>query len=159
MEFNIQQAKTSDYPMLIRLWERSVLTSHHFLSKQEIALYRRLLQKSRFYTSKLFYITAVNQLAGFIGIKDSHIQQLFVEPNFVRKGIGSRLIKFAIKNHHTTTVQVNEQNHSAIAFYEKHGFSTQDRQQTDGAGLNHPILTMKRKNTIQIFKAWAASLF
>jgi putative acetyltransferase len=87
MDFNIHQAKTSDYPMLIGLWERSVLASHQFLTAQEIVHYRRLLQASQFYTSKLFFITVASKLAGFIGIKDIHIQQLFIDPAFAQKGI------------------------------------------------------------------------
>jgi putative acetyltransferase len=65
---------------------------------------------------------------------------------------------FAIRKHNTIYVQVNEQNHGAIAFYKKHGFDIEDRQETDGGGLNHPILTMKRQNSLQIFKGWVASL-
>lgn len=163
MHLKIRNAEQSDHSELIALWERSVRSSHNFLCDNDISIYKKLLQTSNFYGSKLICIINLNQLTGFIGIKEDHIQQLFIDPGFTRAGLGSQLIAFAIKNYKVKYVQVNQQNHSAISFYHRHNFRVQGNQLIDGAGLAYPILDMELKNqpqnTITIIKRWIASLF
>ncbi len=69
---------------------------------------------------------------GFIRISDGEIQKLFVEPVLQKKGIGARLLLFAVKEKNARTLWALEKNVRAIAFYERHGFGkTGDRKPED----------------------------
>jgi ribosomal protein S18 acetylase RimI-like enzyme len=65
---------------------------------------------------------------GFIALKDSHIDQLYVDPPYQRCGIGAALLGAALDAvPGRITLDVFEENASARAFYEKHGFQARDR--------------------------------
>jgi ribosomal protein S18 acetylase RimI-like enzyme len=67
-------------------------------------------------------------MAGFIALKDRHIDQLYVDPAHQRRGIGSLLLEQAIeKVPGRITLDVFEDNIGARAFYEKHAFLARDR--------------------------------
>ena len=67
-------------------------------------------------------------MAGFIALKDHHIDQLYVDPSQQRTGIGSALLGKALNAvSGRIALDVFEENLGARAFYEKHGFSARDR--------------------------------
>jgi ribosomal protein S18 acetylase RimI-like enzyme len=67
-------------------------------------------------------------MAGFIALKDHHIDQLYVDPSQQRTGIGSVLLGKALNAvSGRITLDVFEENLGARAFYEKHGFEARDR--------------------------------
>ena len=67
-------------------------------------------------------------MAGFIALKDHHIDQLYVDPSQQRTGIGSALLGKALNAvSGRITLDVFEENLGARAFYEKHGFEARDR--------------------------------
>ena len=59
---------------------------------------------------------------GFIKIEGTYIARLFVEPVLQNASIGSRLLKYAIKEHQADHLWALEKNEKAIRFYERHGF-------------------------------------
>jgi len=67
-------------------------------------------------------------MAGFIALRDRHIDQLYVDPAQQRTGIGSALLGEALNAvSGRITLDVFEDNFGARAFYERHGFSERDR--------------------------------
>ena len=74
-------------------------------------------------------------MAGFIALKDQHIDQLFVDPQHQRSGIGSALLREALKRTASpVTLHVFEENAGARAFYEKHAFQERDRRMNTEEG-------------------------
>jgi len=74
-------------------------------------------------------------IAGFIALKDRHIDQLFVDPSSQRRGIGTALLSRALQNlPGRITLDVFEENRGARAFYEKHGFEPRDRWMNEQEG-------------------------
>ena len=69
---------------------------------------------------------------------------LFVAPEERGKGIGRVLVSFAAEQFSANEVTVNEQNTQAVGFYEKMGFASYRRTQTDEQGGPYPLLYMKR---------------
>ena len=59
---------------------------------------------------------------GFVRVSENEIQKLFVEPVLQKKGIGARLLTFAIEEKSANTLWALEKNTRAISFYERHGF-------------------------------------
>lgn len=67
-------------------------------------------------------------IAGYIALRDRHIDQLFIDPAAQQAGIGSALLNLAIRQFPgKLTLDVFEANKAARVFYEKHGFKMRDR--------------------------------
>lgn len=68
---------------------------------------------------------------------------LFVDNSHRGKGIGKRLILYAIEELHVTKVDVNEQNVQAVGFYTHVGFHVVGKSETDNEGKPYPILHLQ----------------
>ncbi len=68
------------------------------------------------------YVYDDGVVKGFIKIEETYIARLFVEPVLQNASIGSRLLKYAIKEHQADHLWALEKNEKAIRFYERHGF-------------------------------------
>lgn len=70
---------------------------------------------------------------GFIHLEGTLISELYIDPFFEEKGIGSKLIEFAIQQKGCDHLWVLEKNEGAIRFYQRHGFSmTGERKFQEG---------------------------
>ena len=79
----------------------------------------------------------------FAGIKGQKLEMLFVSAENRGKGIGKRLLQYAVDNHGVSEVVVNEQNAQAAGFYLHVGFVCK-RSDVDEQGNPYPILYMKK---------------
>lgn len=79
------------------------------------------------------------------GVEKQKIEMLFVSPRYRGRGIGKKLVEYAVKNFSARTVTVNEQNPQAIGFYERLGFSVYERTERDEQRNPYPISYMKIK--------------
>lgn len=61
-------------------------------------------------------------LRGFVSFSGTEILKLYVDPFFQGRGIGARMISFAIQERGADTLWALEKNTRAIAFYMRHGF-------------------------------------
>ena len=95
--------------------------------------------KLTFSECKFYAITDSERMTGFIGLPSNLIEMLFIDDSCRGKGYGSALIDFALKQG-ATKVDVNEQNVSALNFYQARGFRIIGRDETDEAGRPYPIL-------------------
>lgn len=84
---------------------------------------------------------------GFMGCNWPQIEMLFVEPECFGLGIGKMLLgharQRAMAESATLTLDVNEQNPAALAFYEHMGFVVTGRSPVDGQGRPYPLLHMQ----------------
>ena len=69
------------------------------------------------------YVYDDGVVKGFIKIEGTYIARLFVEPVLQNAYIGSRLLGYAVNEHHVDHLWVLEKNIKAIRFYERHGFA------------------------------------
>ena len=135
----IVEACVEDYETLAGVWERSVRATHHFLTEQDILHFRERIMDCYFPQVELWKYVEDGKVCGFIGLSDT-IEMLFVDPDCFRRGIGSRLLAFAVTEKGMTRVDVNEQNPGAMAFYRAHGFEPVSRSETDSEGNHFPII-------------------
>ena len=68
------------------------------------------------------YVYDDGVVKGFIKIEGSYVARLFVEPVLQNASIGSRLLEYAVKEHHADHLWALEKNEKAIRFYERNGF-------------------------------------
>nr|WKF60246.1 putative N-acetyltransferase YjaB [Paraburkholderia busanensis] len=133
----------SDNATLAEIWHRSVRATHTFLSEQDIQdLYPQVRDIYLPAVSVWVYETAEGNLAGFIGTSDTQVEMLFVDPVHFGQRIGTQLLDHVRAQHAELTVDVNEQNPSAHAFYLHYGFSDVGRSPTDSAGRPFPLIHM-----------------
>ena len=79
---------------------------------------------------------------GFLGVQESHIAMLFIDRPYHRLGLGEMFIRYAL-GLGVHSVDVNEQNPSAFAFYTKMGFTQYNRSPLDAQGNPFPILHLR----------------
>lgn len=135
-----------DYEALTAVWYASVRATHDFLTEEDMEYYRRRIPRDYMPHVELYAIRDERgRWASFIGISSDMIEMLFVHPDEMGRGHGSRLLQFAVEEKGLCKVDVNEQNKRALEFYQKHGFSVVGRDATDGEGKPYPILHMEKK--------------
>lgn len=145
MSFKIVEYKDSHKREIVSVWENSVKATHHFLLESDFEEYKAILQNFDFKDLDVFCLEDNAKIVGFIGIYSEKIEMLFLDPDYIGKGLGKQLIDFAFSNFEINYVDVNEQNPKATEFYQKWGFETFDRTEKDDMGKPYPILKMKLK--------------
>jgi len=124
------------------IWENSVRATHHFLKEQDILSIRPSVLKC-FLIAKLFvFKNDAGKINGFIGVVDNKIEMLFIDSDCRGKGIGKKLVAYAINNLNATKLDVNEQNPHAVGFYKHIGFKIVGRSESDNMGNPFPLLHM-----------------
>jgi putative acetyltransferase len=129
---------------LLEVWEAAVRATHHFLSESDIDFFRPLVRQG---LRELPHLLCVRDAAGspvaFVGVGGDKMEALFVHPSWHRLGIGRRLARHAVVELGATTVDVNEQNEAAVAFYRRLGYVVEGRSAVDGTGKPFPVLHMR----------------
>lgn len=139
-----RQARADDHARLFDIWHAAVKATHHFLSENDIAEIADVV-KNQYLPNAEFsvYVDASDRPLGFMGCTDSNIDALFVDPDAHGKGIGKQFIAKAKEQFEAVTVQVNEQQPQAHAFYKSCGFVDMRRDPVDDAGRPFPIIHME----------------
>ena len=118
----IRQGIAADYPQLLDIWLRAVRATHHFLQPSDIDALLPQLRDVYFPAVELWVaVDTDDQPLGFIGFNENHVEMLFVDPAHHRQGIGRALLDFGRQSRSAMSVDVNEQNPQATAFYQRYG--------------------------------------
>ncbi len=136
----------ADADRLFEIWHDAVKATHDFLTPGD---FDAIALEVRPYvaTAPLWVVDDEAGLpAAFMGLSGPHIDALFVAPGQHGRGIGRALTDHAARDADSITVDVNEQNAGALAFYEHLGFVRFDRSPLDDAGRPYPLLHLRRQN-------------
>lgn len=129
---------------LTELWEASVCTTHHFLSKEDISEIRGYVPMALANVRHLVIAeNGEHKPVAFMGVEDGMLEMLFVTPSQIGIGIGRRLVHYGITNLGITKVTVNEQNPAAAGFYAHIGFKPHHRTDHDDQGRPFPLIYME----------------
>lgn len=129
---------------LIAVWDKSVRSSHHFLSEEDLMYYRSRIMDTYFHAVELYVIRQPHVVA-FMGLSDEMVEMLFVLPSEKGKGYGSSLLNFAFTKKHIRKIDVNEQNMEAYKFYLRKGCKVTDKDYTDAEGKPYPIIHLQKQ--------------
>ncbi|MFM9282132.1 acetyltransferase [Paenibacillus jiagnxiensis] len=148
MENEIIPYSAKYHDKLVDIWYRAVCRTHTFLTDEDIHFYHEMVRNGILEEVEIWMeLNEAKEPAGFIGLDESKIEMLFVDPGFHGKGIGTRLIKHAEKiKGPNLQVDVNEQNEGAYAFYKRYGFVLTGRSELDGSGRPFPLLHLELKS-------------
>ena len=89
------------------------------------------------------YVYDDGVVKGFIKIEGTYIARLFVEPVLQNASIGSRLLEYAMKEHHADHLWALEKNVKAIRFYERHGFAATGEKKLE-EGTSEYLILLRR---------------
>ncbi len=128
---------------LIGVWDKSVRSSHLFLSEEDLAYYRPRIRDMYFDVVDLYVIRNPNVVA-FMGLSEYMVEMLFVLPSEQGKGYGTALLNFAFEEKHIRKIDVNEQNAEAYLFYINRGYHAIARDEKDADGKPYPIVHLER---------------
>ncbi len=130
-------------PQVLTVWEKSVHATHDFLTPTDFEEIKELVRTINFNDLQVFCIVDGNEVAGFIGVADKKVEMLFLAPEYFGKGLGQKLLNFAVNELNAKKVDVNEQNTKALKFYQNFGFEIFERTEKDDQGRNYPLLRLK----------------
>lgn len=88
------------------------------------------------------YVYDDGVVKGVIRLKENEIEKLFVEPQFQSRGIGAKLLEFAVGTMNAEFLWVLEYNKRGIAFYRRHGFELSGEKIIEDEWV--PLLKMKK---------------
>lgn len=128
---------------LTAVWEASVRATHTFLKEEDIIGLQPFVEIGIKEIDNLIVAYENHNPIGFMGIARGKLEMLFLEPTYIGKGIGKKLITKAIQEYEVSYVDVNEQNPHAVDFYKRAGFVVFERTEIDEQGNPFPILKMK----------------
>ena len=129
--------------VLLQIWERSVRATHSFLSDAEVNRIKEYVPRAFEGVEHLIVAEAEKPVA-FMGTQNGRLEMLFVAPEERGRGIGRQLLQYGVESYGVFEVTVNEQNPQAVGFYERMGFETYKRTDTDEEGAPYPLLYVKR---------------
>ncbi len=96
----------------IEPWQRFTLEQARCVFRAEIAA-----------VCDIWVAAAENGIVGYLALKGSYVDRLYVHPHHQRRGIGTALLTHAVeRSPDGLTLHTHQKNTHARAFYEKHGF-------------------------------------
>ena len=143
LQTTVSAVYVDDFPRVVEVWEASVRATHHFVSEVDIEFFRPLVRDELPTVALACVRDSDGIVAGFIAVANGKIEMLFVHPDWRGRGIGRRLIRYAVVTLGATTLDVNEQNDQALGFYLRMGFEVEGRSELDGLGKPYPLLHMR----------------
>ena len=88
-----------DMDNILDVWESSVRATHTFLNEEDIISLKPQVKEGVYYVSKLVCARDDRgSIQAFMGVNDDKIEMLFVSDDCRGKGIGKRLIEYAIND-------------------------------------------------------------
>lgn len=122
----IRPYQSADEARVAAIWHRAGLDEYSYLPAflaltSEVA--RKVFREVIVPDAELRVAWDVDRPVGFIALKGSYIDRLYVDPGAQRRGCGARLLAWAREQSpQGLELHTHQQNTRARAFYEKHGF-------------------------------------
>jgi len=150
LQNGIDRVGPEESARLVEVWEAAVRATHHFLSESDIQFFKPLVLQELLTLEHLLCVRDLEGgLVAFVGVAGDKMEALFVHPSCQRAGAGRRLARHAVVELGATAVDVNEQNHQAVAFYRRLGFEVEGRSEVDGTGKPFPLLHMRKHDVAE----------
>ena len=140
----IRRYRESDREALTDVWLCSVKGTHDFLCDDDIAGFLPFVRREAWLDKETWVLESDDRkLAGFMSLDADKVDALFIAPEYLHQGLGTRLINHAKRSREMLSVDVNEQNKAACAFYRACGFKPFGRSDTDSQGKPFPLVHMR----------------
>ena len=120
----IRKYRQTDLNDVLDAWYSASKIAHPFLNEDFLTREREMIATVYLPSpeSETWVYEDAEKVVGFISILGNEIGGLFVHANHHRKGIGRKLMDFAVERTGSLTLEVCEENDIGRSFYEKYGF-------------------------------------
>ena len=122
----IRAYQSVDEALIAAIWHRAGLDEYSYLPRflaLTPAAARQVFAEVIVPEAQLRVVWDADKPLGFIALKGSYIDRLYVDPDAQRQGCGARLLAWAREqSSRGLELHTHQQNTRARAFYEKHGF-------------------------------------
>ncbi|WP_433803382.1 acetyltransferase [Actinomycetospora sp. CA-084318] len=138
----LRDAVPDDLEALVGIWRRAVEATHHFLDPAHLEEFQAQLRTHLPRAAARVAVGPDDRPLGFLAARGGEIDMLFVDPAAHGRGVGTALLDDVRAP--ILTLDVNEQNESAWAWYRRRGFVETGRAETDADGLPYPLIHLRR---------------
>ena len=122
----IRKFETQDLDAVMQIWLHGNLDAHAFISAGfwtgHFEMVRDMLPQAELYVHE---DKDTQQIDGFIGLTENHIEGIFVAESARSKGVGKSLLDYAKSRKPYLTLSVYQKNERALAFYRREQFVVQ----------------------------------
>ena len=122
----IRKFETQDLDTVMQIWLHGNLDAHVFIPasfwKAHFEMVRDMLPQAELYVHEN---EDTQQIDGFIGLTENHIEGIFVAKAARSKGIGKALLEYAKSHKPRLDLSVYQKNERALAFYRREQFVVQ----------------------------------
>ena len=122
----IRKFENLDLDAVMQIWLHGNLDAHAFIPasfwEAHFEMVRDLLPQTEIYVHES---EGTQQIDGFIGLTENHIEGIFVAKSARSKGIGRALLEYAKSRKPSLTLSVYQKNERALAFYQREQFTVQ----------------------------------
>lgn len=146
MQLQIRAFDAGDIGKLSEIWFETSLRVHAFLGEARLREQRVLVEQAYLPNSETWVACLDGVPVGFIGLIDSFIGGLFVDPGRQGSGIGRALAAHALTLKGELELEVYAENRAACAFYRRLGFEEVSRRPEDDEGLPFEVILMRLRN-------------
>ena len=143
----IRKAKVSDWPDLMKIFDRSLRSTDDLSDDDWKKLYERVITYSYPNFDTYIYCKDEKSVAYISYWKEKKlIKMLYVLPEYVNQGIGQKLIKHVINTYNEPMIiGVKADNNIAMHIYTKFGFQIIKEEEYDASGIYYPHYVLERK--------------
>lgn len=141
----IEEASPSDWDELVDVFMNSLPVTESY-TPEEYERFREALYRKSFPSYRTFVYRMNSRICGYVSLRGNFVEMLYVRPEYMRQGIGTRLMNYVMENFNANGVGVSKCNKVARKLYEKLGFSIYDEADFDkNSGVYAPYYLMKKK--------------
>lgn len=142
-EVTIRAYTAADKKMLSSIWYRASVKAHGFLGEARLQEQRKLIEDIYLEKAETWVARLDGRPVGFIGLLDTFVGGLFVDPSAQGHGIGRGLIAHALALKSQLSLEVYADNEQACAFYRQLGFREISRRAKDDDDLPFENILMR----------------
>ena len=124
--FTVRPARPDETPAIVALWHATKREAYPYLPleqgrslEDDLGFFRGHVEPR----CRIWVACLGDEIAGFLALDGSYIDRLYIHPTAQRRGAGGALLAEARRFcPHGLELHTHQQNASARAFYERHGF-------------------------------------
>ena len=140
----IRELQQADIHRVAQIWLDTNLKTHYFVPaqywKNNFELVEEMLLQAEVYVYE-----DNQQIQGFTGLSDEHIEGIFISAEMQSHGIGKLLLDH-LKNIKTKLLlNVYQKNTRAICFYQREGFQIQSENLDEATGEKEYVMLWQSK--------------
>lgn len=142
----IRKFNVDDTVKVMTIWTKGNFKAHPFIEKDYWLENFNRVKEEYLYKSETYVYIENDEIKGFISLLDNgYIGALFVKNDYIRQGIGKKLLNFVKDKYNSLTLNVYERNVDAILFYNAMGFRNVKIQIDEDTGEKEYIMEWNNK--------------